>query len=113
LRSFPTPVPHIFLSGLPNNSLYSYISDIGAHTLQPLFIAAGAVTVVTFDAVFIAERWLRHRGTLHHNTSRFQKGLSICAIIAAIVGAIGLIILTCLNDLYHSTAHDVDLAIFM
>jgi hypothetical protein len=106
--------PYLFPLVLPpNNPLYSYISDIGAHTLQPLFIAAGAVTVVTFNAVFIAERWLRHRGTLHHNTSWFQKGLSICAIIAAVIGGIGLIILTCLNDLYHGTAHDVDLVIFM
>jgi hypothetical protein len=73
----------------------------------------GAVTVVTFNIVFVAERWLRHRGTLAVNTSRFQKGLSIIATISAIAGGIGLILLTCLNDLHHGTAHDVCLVIFM
>jgi hypothetical protein len=91
----------------------SYISDIGAHQLQPLFIAAGTVTVVTFTSVFVAERWLRHRGTLAHNTSITQKVLSVCATIAALAGMIGLIILTCRNDLYHHTTHDVCLVIFM
>ena len=73
----------------------------------------GTVTVVSFDIVFIAERWLRHRGTLATNTSGFQKILSICATIAALVGAIGLICLTCLNDWHHHKAHDACLAIFM
>ncbi len=92
---------------------YRYISDVGAHQLQPLFIAMGAVTVVTFDVVFISERWLRHRRWLAPNTSWFQKMLSLLAIFFAIVGAIGLIILTCLNDWHHSKAHDSGLAIFM
>jgi hypothetical protein len=73
----------------------------------------GTVTVVSFDLVFIAERWLRHRGTLATNTSGFQKILTICATIAAIVGAAGLICLTCLNDVKHDKAHDACLAIFM
>ena len=73
----------------------------------------GTVSVVSFNIVFIAERWLRHRGKLAPNTSSLQKGLSICAIIAAMVGAIGLILLTCLNDLHHNKAHDACLVIFM
>ena len=73
----------------------------------------GTVTVVSFDFVFIAERWLRHRGKLAPNTSSSQKLLSVCAAVAAIVGAIGLILLTCLNDLKHGHAHDACLAIFM
>ena len=73
----------------------------------------GTVTVVSFDVVFIAERWLRHRGKLTKNTSRGQKVLSALAIVAAVIGAIGLIILTCLNDVKHGTAHDVCLVIFM
>jgi hypothetical protein len=73
----------------------------------------GAVTVVTFDFVFIAERWLRHRGKLAVNTSWFQKSLSIIATVTAVIGAVGLILLTCLNDVKHHTAHDVCLVIFM
>lgn len=93
--------------------LYRYISDIGAHQLQPLFIAGGTTTVVTFTGVFIIERWLRHRGRLVRNDSNAQKILSVCSIIAAVIGMIGLIILTCLNNLYHHTAHDTCLVIFM
>lgn len=73
----------------------------------------GVVTVVSFDVVFIAERWLRHRGTLAVNTSWFQKWLSILATITAIIGAIGLILLTCLNNVSFDTAHDICLVIFM
>jgi hypothetical protein len=73
----------------------------------------GTVTVVTFDIVFIVERWLRHRGTLAVNTSWFQKWLSILATIAAIIGAVGLILLTCLNDVSHHKGHDICLALFM
>ncbi|KAH8791047.1 Frag1/DRAM/Sfk1 family-domain-containing protein [Hyaloscypha finlandica] len=102
-----------YLALMRRNQTIAYISDIGAHSLQPLFIAMGTVSVVSFDIVFIAERWLRHRGKLAPNTSWFQKGLSICAMIAAIVGAIGLILLTCLNDLHHDKAHDACLVIFI
>jgi hypothetical protein len=81
--------------------------------MQPLFIAGGTVTVVSFTLVFILERWLRHRGRLAQNTSWVQKSLSIFAILFAIGGMIGLIILTCLNDVDHDTAHDTCLGIFM
>lgn len=91
----------------------AYISDIGAQGLQPLFIAGSAVTVVVFDAVFISERWLRHRGRLAHNTSRAQKILSICAIIFAVIGAAGLILLTIFDTVDYPNAHDAFLAVFM
>lgn len=101
------------ITPMDDGQTIAYISDIGAHRLQPLFIAMGSVTVVTFDAVFISERWLRHRGRLHGNTSTFQKILSVLAIIASIVGAVGLICLTCLNDVKHGKAHDICLALFI
>jgi len=91
----------------------AYISDIGAHQMQPLFIAGGTVTVVSFTTVFILERWLRHSGRLHHNTSWVQKSLSILAIIFAVAGMIGLIILTCKNDVKYSNTHDICLGIFI
>ncbi|TVY55032.1 Protein sfk1 [Lachnellula suecica] len=90
-----------------------YISDVGAHELQPLFIAGGTTTVVTFTTVFVAERWLRHKNRLAGNTSWLQKILSILSIIAALVGMIGMIILTCQNDLYHDRTHDICLGLFI
>jgi hypothetical protein len=86
----PSQCPAVLVPTFKLTSLNRYISDIGAHELQPLFIAAGTVTVVTFTLTFVAERWLRHRGRLVRNDSKAQKILSVCSIIAAIIGALGL-----------------------
>lgn len=91
----------------------AYISDVGAQGLKPLFIAGSAVTVIVFDLTFISERWLRHQGRLAHNTSKVQKALSVCAILASIVGAAGLILLTCYDTLRHPNMHDAFLVVFM
>ncbi|KAL2069141.1 hypothetical protein VTL71DRAFT_15479 [Oculimacula yallundae] len=91
----------------------AYISDIGALQLQPLFIAMGTVTVVSFTTVFVTERWLRHRGTIAPNTSMLQKILSALAMIFAVAGMIGLIILTCKNNVDYSTTHNICLVIFI
>lgn len=104
----------ISLAGLrETDEQHSYISDVGAQELKPLFIAMGAASVVTFDLVFIIERWLRHRGRLHPNTSWWQKTWSIIAILGAIVGAAGLILLAIFDTLRHPTLHDVFLVLFI
>jgi hypothetical protein len=73
----------------------------------------GAVTVVTFDIAFIAERWLRHLGKLTPNTSWWQKTWSLISIFGAIVGAAGLILLSIFDTLRHPKLHDVFLAVFI
>jgi hypothetical protein len=72
-----------------------------------------AVTVVSFDLVFIAERWLRHKGVLAQNTSWFQKLLNILATLFAIAGAAGLILLSIFDTLRHPHLHDAFLGVFM
>ena len=69
--------------------------------------------VVTLDLAMIAERWLRHSGRLAHNTSWVQKGLSILAIITAIIGAAGLILLSIFDTANYPRVHDAMLAVFM
>ena len=54
----------------------SYISDIGAQGLKPLFIAGCCVTTIFLDLSFAAERYLRHTGRLAKNTSGVDKALS-------------------------------------
>lgn len=90
-----------------------YISDIGADVLKPMFIAMSAVTVVTFDLAFLFERWLRHTNKLHPNTSNWQKFYSVCATVAAIVGAAGLILLTIFDCKNHNTLHNIFLCVFI
>jgi hypothetical protein len=91
-----------------------YISDIAAtHWGYPLFIAGSAVTVVSFDLAFISERWLRHKGRLAHNYNMTEKILSIFAIIFAIIGAAGLILLTIFDTKDYPNVHDAMLVVFM
>jgi zinc transporter ZupT len=73
----------------------------------------GTVSVVTFDIVFIAERWLRHLGKLTPNTSRWQKIFALISIIASIAGAVGLILLTIYDNVNHSNMHNAMLALFI
>jgi hypothetical protein len=88
-------------------------ADVGAQGLKPLFIAMSAVTVVSFDIAFILERWLRHTGKLTPNTSIWQKIYSGISIIAAIVGAVGLILLSIFDTLRHNRLHNTFLAVFI
>ena len=91
----------------------AYISDIGASFLKPLFIAGSATCVVVFDLAFISERWLRHQGRLAHNYSKKEAFLSVCSIIAAIIGAAGLIFLSFFDTKQYPHAHDALLVVFM
>ncbi|KIW01673.1 uncharacterized protein PV09_06856 [Verruconis gallopava] len=90
-----------------------FISDIGAWKMKPVFIAMGTVTVVSFDLAFISERWLRHRGKLTPNTSVWQKTFAVISIIASVVGAAGLILLTIFDALHHPNVHDICLVLFI
>lgn len=103
--------PHY--SSMNENQHIAYISNIGAEKLKPMFIAMSAVTVVSFDLVFIFERWLRHSGRLLPNTSWFQKICSIICIIAALAGAAGLILLSIFDTKRHPRLHDVFLVLFI
>lgn len=91
----------------------AFISDVGAQNLKPLFITGSVITVVFLDIGLIAERWLRHSGRLAPNNSPSQKYLSIVAIIAAIAGGAGLILLSCFDTLRHPKLHDDFLGVFI
>ncbi|KAF4120179.1 Frag1/DRAM/Sfk1 family [Geosmithia morbida] len=90
-----------------------YMSDIGALSLKPLFIAGSTVTVVAFSLAFAAERWLRHRGRLALNVSKNEKILAVLATIFAIIGSAGLILLTVFDTLRHHTLHYAFLGVFI
>lgn len=90
-----------------------YISDIGAVTLKPLFIAGSVVTTITLDLSFAAERWLRHKGRLAPNKSLGEKVLMALTIIFAIVGTVGLICLSIFDTWRHAQLHDIFLILFI
>lgn len=73
----------------------------------------GAISVVTFTAAFVLERWLRHRGHLTRNTTTAQKVFSVLSIVGAIAGAAGLILLAVFDTVRHTRLHNAFLAVFM
>ncbi|MCJ1406708.1 hypothetical protein MMC19_000775 [Ptychographa xylographoides] len=91
----------------------AYISDIGAQGLKPLFIAGCCVTTIFLDLSFLSERWLRHSGALERNTTMAEKILSGFAIVFAIAGTAGLILLSIFDTLRHPHLHDGFLLLFI
>jgi hypothetical protein len=98
---------------MESGATIAYISDIGAQELKPLFIAGSTVTVVLLDLAFFAERWLRHRGRLVRNQSSGERALVWLSILFALVGATGLILLSCFDTWRHQRIHDVCLLLFI
>jgi hypothetical protein len=96
----------------PNQTI-AYISDVGAESLKPLFIAGSCVTTIFLDISFLSERWLRHRGRLAANISMTEKALSGLSMVFALVGTVGLILLSIFDTLRHPTLHDIFLLLFV
>lgn len=91
-----------------------YISDIGATSWgKPIFIATSAVMVVTFNLVFIIERWQRHKRQLAPNYRRSEKIMSAGAIFWSIIGGAGLILLTIFDTADYQKVHDSLLGVFI
>jgi len=104
--------PHF--SWMSDGQFRPYISDIGASPWgYPLFIAGSAVAVVAFNIAFVSERWLRHKGRLAKNYKAHEKILSAFAIIFAIIGAAGLILLTIFDERRHGRVHGAMLVVFI
>lgn len=100
-------------SFLPAKSASRYISDVGAFGLKPLFITGCCVTTVFLDLGFLSDRYLRHTGRLAPNTSTAQKVLSIIAIVFALAGSAGLILLSIFDTYHHDRLHDGFLLLFI
>ena len=90
-----------------------YISDIGAESLKPLFITGSVVTAIFLDCAFASERWLRHRGPLAKNTTTTDKALGVLTIVFAVVGTVGLIMLSTFDTLHYPSAHDISEMLFI
>jgi len=91
-----------------------YISTIGATGWgKPLFIAGSATMIVLFNLTFLLERWLRHKGRLTKNYNITEKILSGFAAGFAIIGGLGLILLTIFDTRRFPNVHQAMLAVFI
>jgi len=91
----------------------AYISDVAASFLKPLFVVGACITAVTFVLTLASERLLQHVHRLLPARRRSEKVLSYCAIGGAAIGGLGLILLSILDTLRHTTLHRVFLFVFM
>jgi len=91
----------------------AYISDVGASPLKPLFVTGSVLTTVLLSASLLLDRLLRHRGRLVPTTTRTERVLSILTIISALVGTVGLILLSVFDTLHYPRLHDVFLLLFI
>ena len=98
---------------MSENATIPYISNIGAHKLKPLFITGCVLTTIFLDLSFAADRWLRHRGRLLPNTSRGEKILKSLTIAFAVVGTVGLILLSLFDTWHHNKLHHIFLGLFI
>ncbi|EXJ95986.1 hypothetical protein A1O1_01112 [Capronia coronata CBS 617.96] len=106
-------IGHPHYPSMESGQRIAYISDVGAYGLKPLFITGCVITTVSLDLGFMAERWLRHTGRLVPNTSVAQKVLSVIAIIFAVAGSAGLILLSIFDTYHHPHLHDGFLLLFI
>lgn len=91
----------------------AYISDVGAAKLKPLFIAGCVITTIFLDLSFGSDRWLRHKRRLVPNTTLTEKILSALAVVFALVGTVGLILLSIFDTARHPHLHDIFLLLFL
>jgi len=106
-------IGHPIYPSMEKGQTIAYISDVGAEGLKPLFIAGCVVTTVFLDLSFASERWLRHKGVLARNIEKWERIFSICSIVAALAGTLGLILLSIFDTLRHHHLHDAFLCLFI
>ncbi|KAH6840891.1 Frag1/DRAM/Sfk1 family-domain-containing protein [Chaetomium sp. MPI-CAGE-AT-0009] len=91
----------------------AYISDIGASDLKPLFVTGCILTTLLLDISFAADRWLRHKGRLAPNTTTGEKVLSGLSIGFAIIGTVGLTLLSIFDTVWQPDLHNIFLLLFI
>jgi hypothetical protein len=91
----------------------AYISDIGAQGLKPLFIAGCSVMSVFLDLAFLSGRWLRHRGRLVGSQTTVERVRTILSMVFALIGTVGVILLSIFDTLRHPRLHDIFLLLFI
>ncbi|KAH3673395.1 hypothetical protein WICPIJ_009783 [Wickerhamomyces pijperi] len=92
-----------------------YISDVGATSLQPLFIVGVAVNVAVFLMTLALIMYLRDRYDkwFEKDGERHNRNLAIAAISFAVLGELGILFVSIFNtNIFHKT-HIAMLGIFL
>lgn len=105
-----TGKPHY--ASMAFNQDIAYISNIGAESLKPLFIAGSCVTTIFLDLAFISDFFLRNRGRLAELTGR-GRIFSILSLVFAAIGTAGLVLLSIFDTLRYPKLHNIFLSLFI
>jgi hypothetical protein len=90
-------------------STRSFISDIGAFTLKPVFLVGGVLTATTYILTIHSVHAARYDARVYGLTSdvKWKKTLSVVAAVSGIVAGIGLTLLTILDTFRFHEEHAV------
>lgn len=91
----------------------AFISDIGASRLKPLFVLGCILTTVFLNISFACDVWLRRRGRLTPTQRTGDKVLFGLTIAFAIIGMLGLCLLSGFDTAHYPTLHDIFLLVFI
>lgn len=99
----------------PTDQSFVFISDVAASSwhIQPIFIACSGAQGLLFVLSLISERWLRHQRRLRPNFEQADRALSITSICCALVGEIGILIVSIFNTHDFHRVHEGLLVIFI
>jgi hypothetical protein len=96
----------------PNTKIHSlylnfirFISDIGASSIKPLFIAGCCITTISLDFSLASERWLFFQNECEQKQSRGDRISGMLSVGCAIVGSFGLILLSILDVVHYRHVH--------
>ena len=87
----------------------SFISDIAAFTLKPLFIIGAIISGIAFILSIIAIHWVRRDKRMHghseDNRTKTIKAFSALSIFFVTIAGISLILLSGFDTFRHHNAH--------
>ncbi|ODV96142.1 hypothetical protein PACTADRAFT_67363 [Pachysolen tannophilus NRRL Y-2460] len=91
-----------------------YLSDIGATSLQPLFIACAGFQGLFYFITFVCEFFLRlNKKLIPGFYNKDEKNLSFAAIIFAAIGQLGILMVSIFNTHNFSRVHVIMLCVFI
>lgn len=87
--------------------LRSFISDIGAHSFRPVFIAGSVVTALSFAATAISLHRARYSPSFYDFAAdkRWRKVLSITATVLALIASVSLAALSVFDTQRYHEVH--------
>lgn len=100
-----------FMNGDYQNPVY--ISDIGATSLQPVFIACTGFQLIFFVGTLVMEYVLRTKQKLQPYVSTKQPKFALVSILCAVIGQLGILMVSIFKTSKFHTVHISMVGVFI